>query len=162
MTKHLAPRNWLYASILISIVMLASAHAFENFGKMFPCDLCLKQREPYWAVIAIALSVLVLSKAKPTWPLAKSGAIAIGLAFLYGAGYAIFHSGVEMGIFHTGCTSSGFDPSQPLGLEEAMVVGKCDEPPLVIFGITMANVNAVISLVLAGLSFASALGKPQN
>jgi len=160
--KLFTSRIWPYAAILVSIFMLASAHAFENFGKMFPCELCLKQREPYWAAIFLAISGLVLFRAKPNWPILKGTNLLLGLVFLYGTGYALYHSGVEWGLFEAGCQSVDLDPTQSLSLDAPIVVGKCDEPPLVIFGITMANMNAFAAMLLAMASFMSAFRKNQN
>ncbi|ACT57999.1 disulfide bond formation protein B [Hirschia baltica] len=162
MNSILSQRTWIYVSLLASIFMLASAHVFETFGKMYPCDLCLKQREPYWVAIFIALSGIILSRAKPSWPMFKTTCILLGFTFLYGTGYALYHSGVEWGIFHAGCQSVDFDPSQSLALDSPMVVGKCDEPPLVIMGVTMANMNAIGSMLLMLTSFVCAFRKQKN
>ena len=47
--------QWPVTAILVSALMLAAAHGFEIFAKLYPCPLCLRQREVYWALIAIAL-----------------------------------------------------------------------------------------------------------
>ena len=41
--------------MLASAAMLATAHAFQTFGHLAPCTLCLKQREVYWVVLTICL-----------------------------------------------------------------------------------------------------------
>ncbi|MFC7292015.1 disulfide bond formation protein B [Hirschia litorea] len=155
-SKLLSHRTWPFVAILVSIFMLASAHAFEIFGKMYPCDLCLKQREPYWAAIAISIAGLILARNKPHWPVLKIVSAILGVVFLYGAGYGLYHSAVEMGLISTGCSSAGFDPTHFQSLDQPMVVGKCDEPPLVIFGVTMANMNAFASLCFMVCSFITA------
>ena len=37
--------------------MLATAHAFERFAYLAPCQLCLRQREVYWAAVAMAATL---------------------------------------------------------------------------------------------------------
>eukprot|EP01035_Chromulina_nebulosa_P002989 gene2989-4080_t len=48
-------RNWPLVAALSSALMLAIAHAFETFGGLAPCTLCLKAREVYWVALAIGL-----------------------------------------------------------------------------------------------------------
>ena len=162
MSNLFAPRIWPYAAILISVIMLSSAHAFENFGKMYPCELCLKQRDPYWVAIFISIAGILAARVKQDFPILKITCFLLGLVFLYGTGYAIYHSGVEWGIFKAGCQSVDLDLSQSLSLEAPIVVGKCDEPPLVLFGLTMANMNAIASFLFALASLLSAFRKEQN
>ena len=38
-------RQWPAAAFLASAAMLAIAHAFETFGGLAPCTLCLQQRD---------------------------------------------------------------------------------------------------------------------
>lgn len=101
-------------------------------------------------------------RARSEWPLPRIMCILMGLAFLYGAGYAAYHSGVEWGIFQSGCQSVDLDPTQPLSLEGPIVVGKCDEPPLVVMGVTMANMNAIAVMLLSIASFVSAFRNAKN
>ena len=49
-------RWWTVFALAASLSLLAAAHAFERFGGLAPCNLCLKQREVYWVAVAIALT----------------------------------------------------------------------------------------------------------
>jgi len=51
-------RWWTVFAFVISAAMLAAAHAFERFGGLDPCNLCLKQREVYWAALAVSGQLL--------------------------------------------------------------------------------------------------------
>ena len=46
--------RWRFFALLASATMLAAAHAFQTFGGLAPCELCLKQRAVYWVAGAIA------------------------------------------------------------------------------------------------------------
>ena len=46
--------HWLWMALLASAFLLAIAHAFETFGGLAPCLLCLQQRTVYWVAIAVA------------------------------------------------------------------------------------------------------------
>ena len=54
MPRWLNP-TWPLIAALASLAMLAAAHAFETFGHLAPCDLCLKQRTVYWVAAALGL-----------------------------------------------------------------------------------------------------------
>src|SRR5690606_7362374 len=52
---RLLTRWWTAFALAASLALLGAAHAFERFGGLAPCNLCLKQREVYWGAVAIAL-----------------------------------------------------------------------------------------------------------
>jgi len=52
-------RWWTAFALVAAIAMLGAAHAFEHFGGLAPCPLCLKQRDAYWMSIAISLPATV-------------------------------------------------------------------------------------------------------
>src|SRR4051812_46870062 len=87
--------RWRLAAALIAAAMLAIAHAFETFGGLAPCILCLKQREAYWWILGIAIGFMVLVRLPggPRWREATCWVLAIG--FLVGAGIAAYHAGAE-------------------------------------------------------------------
>src|SRR5436305_15047939 len=85
--------NWLVVALASSAAMLAVAHAFETFGHMAPCSLCLKQREVYWAAMALAAVGLALSLARSR--LTAVFCAVLALLFAYGAGLAVYHAGAE-------------------------------------------------------------------
>ena len=47
-------RWWVVFGLLAALAMLATAHVWQYYGYA-PCHLCLKQRELYWAAVAVAL-----------------------------------------------------------------------------------------------------------
>ena len=157
----LTPTRWPLLAVLISAAMLAAAHGFEYFGDMHPCALCLRQRDIYWAAIAIGLvgSVLVFFGQK-SGPL--RGIIALlGLSFLTGALVAGYHAGVEWHFWPgpASCTGdlSGIGALSPDELSAALSAPTkapaCDQIPWSLLGISMAGWNALISLALAMASF---------
>ena len=136
--------------------MLATAHAFETFGRLSPCELCLKEREVYWVAAAVAAGGAALSLATPRRQAWVRGLLA--LIFLGGAGLAAYHAGVEWKFWPgpASCSGGHVDVTTadltrllrggPIG------VPACDKPAWVFFGLSMAGWNALISLALAGLS----------
>ncbi len=150
--------RWPLAALIVSGLMLAIAHAFETFGGLAPCTLCLRQREVYWAIMAVAAAVLVLGRFSEARSLKPWGDGLIGLMFLFGAGLAFFHAGVEWKWWPgpTVCSGGGATASAAdllAALNGAKVrPPACDEAAWVFAGLSMAGWNALISLSLAAVS----------
>src|SRR5438094_6753873 len=87
--------RWRLCALLASAAMLAIAHAFETFGRLAPCTLCLRQREIYWTAGAVALAGMVIVRLPggPRWRQASCWLLA--LIFLVGAGVAVYQAGAE-------------------------------------------------------------------
>jgi disulfide bond formation protein DsbB len=159
LTSLLKDWKWPVTAIVVSALMLATAHAFETFGKLYPCPLCLRQRDVYWALIAMTLTGLALWKIRPTRRFMIALNVLVGLVFGVGAVVAFYHSGVEWKIFPppTGCEGGGDIDLMNMGsLDRPMTVPSCTDAPFYILGLSMAGWNGVISVILAGLSFVAA------
>src|SRR5471030_2665348 len=88
-------RRWPLFALAISAAMLAIAHAFQTFGHLAPCHLCLKEREVYWAAMAIS-AVAIVAGLTPLKGLGtRTGCAVLVLAFGYSAYLAGFHAGAE-------------------------------------------------------------------
>lgn len=132
-----------------SAAVLAGAFAFQYIGGMAPCALCLWQRWPHAAAVALmAVALLVPNR----W-LMVLGA----LAALTTAGIGGFHVGVEQGWWEglsscTGGSISGISVDDLLNPDAAVAAPvRCDEVPWSLFGISIAGWNVITSLGLAGL-----------
>ena len=151
----LTPLRIALAIIVLATATIAGAWIFQSLGYI-PCELCYKERIPYYVGIALAALTLVLPRRGGKNLTAAIFAL-ISLIFSAGAAFGVYHSGVE---FHfwpgpTDCTG-------PLGhagsvgdflkqLQTVKVV-RCDEVSLRVFGVSLAVWNAAISIVLAALS----------
>ena len=159
LVKPLTGWRWPALAVVISAAILAAAHGFERFGQLFPCALWLRQREVYWALIAMVGVGLLLWRLRPAPRFIEGLNILVGLVFVTGAGVAAYHMGVEMGVFPSGCSAGS--PAEaarraledPLaGLDEPQATGSCSEAAKV-FGVSMATWNAGMSLGFAAISF---------
>ncbi len=163
----LVTRHWPLLAFLSSALMLAIAHAFQSFGGLAPCHLCLKQREIYWAAGTIGLIAFILQRT-PLWPRLRTPAnLLLGALFLYGAGLATYHAGAEWKWWPgpASCSGVGFAGAADL---EAMLKGTakikapaCDKAAWVFLGLSMAGWNVLISLKLAVWSVLAALRKSE-
>ncbi|MEM9838602.1 MAG: disulfide bond formation protein B [Pseudomonadota bacterium] len=140
--------------------LIAGAHLFERVGNLPPCLLCLDQREVHWAAIITGLVALGAGLAIKRQ--ARLFAAVLGgmtLIYLFSAGLAGYHAGVESGFWPgpAGCAVSG-DMSLAAGtdilnsLSEPTPGPSCTEALWRLFGISMAGYNVLISLAMAGLA----------
>ena len=149
--------RWPLLAFIASAAMLAIAHGFETFGHLAPCTLCLKQREVYWAVLAVSAAVFVLGRFSEAKSIKPWGDGLLGAMFLFGAGLAFFHAGVEWKWWPGPTTCSGGGGANAADLLAALNGAKvrppaCDQAAWVFAGLSMAGWNGVISLCLAATS----------
>jgi disulfide bond formation protein DsbB len=155
-------KHWAFVALGSSVFMLAAAHAFERFGNLPPCALCLKQREAYWIAVVLALLALGAQKWRPDPMTVRAFSALLGFAFLGGAMIAGFHVGVEYRWWPglPECTGVGHvDMSGDIlgALGTAMDVPACDKVAWSFLGLSMAMWNMLVSLKLAIYSGLAAL-----
>ncbi|MGB7260478.1 MAG: disulfide bond formation protein B [Albidovulum sp.] len=134
-----------------SALLLLGAFIFQYFGYA-PCKLCLWQRWPHGAAIAIGGVALLVGG---RW-LAVAGAAAATVTGALG----VYHTGVERGWWPgpDTCTSGGaLDGSAEDLLNQILAAPliRCDEVAWSLMGLSMASWNAVFSFVLAAIWIAA-------
>lgn len=152
-------RLWPFAALIASAAMLGIAHAFETFGHLDPCTLCLRQREVYWVALSVAAAASILSLTPLRGRLFSVLCVILGVIFLYGAGLAVYHAGAEWK-FWPGPTTCAVGGALNVSVEDMtrlMKAGRleaphCDEAAWIFLGLSMAGWNALISLGLAVFS----------
>ena len=159
--------HWPLLAFVACAFMLGAAHAFESFGKLAPCLLCLKQREVYWATGTVALVAVVLTRTAWADRVRKPLVLLIGLGFLYGAGLAAYHAGAEWKWWPgpAACAAGGAASADDLValLKGAKIAApSCDKAVWIFLGLSMAGWNAVISLGLAIASVFAGLRAPAS
>lgn len=148
---------------LAAAATLAGAWAYQLAGYL-PCDLCYEQRYAYYAGVPLALLIALAARANAPKALLTVGFALFAAMFVYNAGLAIYHSGVEAHLWQgpTACTGGAAGPAGAddlLKQLQSVKVVRCDDVGLRVFGLTLANYNIAISAALAALAAASALRK---
>lgn len=154
------PRKWLAdAKIHLALLWLGIAGVIvlallmQYVGGYQPCEMCLKQRLPYYAGL-ISVPVLGLAILQNREAVYRCGLIGISLLFAAGSAYAAYHAGVEWkwwpGPDTCGATGTGPQTIEQLmsSLQNDRLVA-CDEAAWRLFGISMAGYNALVSFGLA-------------
>jgi disulfide bond formation protein DsbB len=141
-----------------SSVVLGTALLSQYWGGLAPCELCILQRWP-WAVAIVISLVAVLVGDRPAL---SPVTFILGVVFAVGVAFAFYHVGVEQHWFAgpTACTARS---GGAISLEEMkrQILGTapvmCDRPAWTLFGVSMAGLNLLASLIMAAICFAGFL-----
>jgi disulfide bond formation protein DsbB len=144
--------------LAVSSVVLGTALLSQYWGGLAPCELCILQRWP-WAVATVISLVAVLVGDRPAL---RPVAFILGVVFAVGVAFAFYHVGVEQHWFAgpTACTARS---GGAMSLEEMkrQILGTapvmCDRPAWTLFGVSMAGLNLLASLIMAVMCFAGFL-----
>lgn len=163
--------RWPLVALLASAATLGVAYFFEYVLNQAPCQMCWWQRYVYFAAGPVALVAIALKWRGAGPRLMTALSILLALVFLTGFGIAAWHALFEWDLAPgpTGCVAigSGALPEDvPLSemLSRPLAIPSCkdalwrvpDQP----WGLSMAGLNALWSMVLAGLSLYSASQPP--
>lgn len=146
-----------------AVATLAGAWTFQSLG-FEPCELCLKQRLPYYAALPLAAAALFLARNGGT-AAARALLALLAAIFFAGALLAIYHAGVEWKFWAgpTGCTGDFVKPASMEAFRQqlsAVRVVRCDEVSFRLLGLSLAGWNFLVSTVLALLAGFAAARKP--
>lgn len=142
-----------WVALAISGGLLVGAWIFQYGFNYLPCQMCYWQRHAHKGVLGIA--VLWLGLRAFGVEAAEVLRWAVMLALLVSFGLAIWHVGVEYGIFDAPPTCSAgstfipeVDPDDPLGFLNVTVrPPACSEAVWHFLGLSMAGWNALVSLI---------------
>jgi disulfide bond formation protein DsbB len=122
-----------------------------------PCELCLKQRYAYYAIVPLGLLVAFAASRGAPRPVLLVGLALIALAALGNAGLGVYHSGVEWGFWQgpTECTGPVGNLGSAGNLLErldSVKVVRCDEVQFRFLGLSLAGYSVLISLAMAAIA----------
>lgn len=152
-SRHPAYRAGGFA-MLVALVSILAALAFEHIGGYKPCPLCLMQRWAYYAGLPLLFVALVLH-ASGHKVLAGLVFFAVALGFLANAGLGIYHAGAEWKFWPGPDTCAQPGGLAPLGTTAGDLAGslgsvkviRCDEAPWRMLGLSFAGWNVVTSFL---------------
>lgn len=145
---------WLLWAAGAAALMLLVAHGFETFGHLPPCELCLHQREGYWAALTEGLAGYGLARWRPA-RLGRPMLVLLALLFAGETALAAYHAGVEWKWWPGPAVCTGVHHAAVSAADmTALVSGahinlvQCDVAAWRVLGLSMAGWNAVAALAL--------------
>ena len=134
--------------LTFSVFALGAAYFIQHILGHKPCNLCLIERLPYiFAIIIISLG-LILKKFE------KAIIIFLILIFLAATIISFYHFGIEQGFFKESLVCNLDGSITNLSKEDLIkelqqqTVG-CKDVSFRIFGLSLATINTIISLILS-------------
>jgi disulfide bond formation protein DsbB len=158
-TSHSAYKAGALALVL-ALAAIFGALGFEYLGGLAPCPLCLEQRYAYYAGAPVLFVALVALSADHRH-IAALLFFLVALAFLANSALGIYHAGAEWHFWPgpQSCTGAQDLATSAGGMLDALQktnVVRCDEAAWRFAGISLAGWNAIVSLLVAGLSVRAA------
>ena len=141
-------KYWFYLVTLFSVVALASALIAEYYFDLQPCAMCLKQREPYYIIIAGFILVMILKVQDKIWFY-----VGVQIVSIYGLFYSLWHVGIENKILAgpSSC-SGGLNISTNTSSLKEQIISKavinCEEVAWSIFGLSAATMNSLLLFLI--------------
>lgn len=134
--------------IVFSIIVLFAAYFIEYVLEHKPCNLCLIERIPYFLSIILSFFVIFLKKFE------RSIYLILSLLFLFGTIVSFYHFGIEEGYFRESLVCSLSSDSLSLTKESLLKqmnaeIISCKDVTIRIFGLSLATINAFLSLVIS-------------
>lgn len=141
--------------LVVAFSTIVGAWIYESLGNA-PCELCLKQRIPYYVGVPLA-ALAAIAAHRGRRGLARAALIALALLFAAGAALALYHSGVELKLFAgpsdcTGALNRAGSVDDFLKQLQTTKVVRCDQPALWVLGLTLSNWNVLVSAALVALA----------
>jgi disulfide bond formation protein DsbB len=154
------PRAIAALIFLICAATIAGAWIYESLGYL-PCELCHKERVPYYAAFVLAPLAGVAAQSGRA-ALARAAFLALAALFISDVGLSIYHSLVEWKLVAgpsdcSGALSTAGSMDDFMKQLQSVKVVRCDEPTLWVLGLTLANWNVVITAALAWLAGVGAM-----
>ena len=135
--------------LLFSIFALSAAYFVQHILDHKPCNLCLIERLPYIFAIIIIISLgLILKKFE------KTIIILLILIFITATIISFYHFGIEQGFFKESLVCNLDSSIANLSKEDLIKelqqqTVSCKDVSFRIFGLSLATINTIISLILS-------------
>ena len=137
--------------LIFSILTLIIAYFIQYILKHEPCNLCLIERYPYIGAIILISFLLMTNKFERTL------IYLILSLFVFGAVVSAYHVGIEQEIFNESFVCDLDNNEGSLSKEELLqqlekkTPISCKIVTFRVFGLSLATINAIISLILSGI-----------
>ena len=141
-------KYWFYLVTLFSIVALTSAFIAEFYFNLAPCEMCLKQREPYYVIVLGFILITILRWQERIWFY-----LGVQLISIYGLFYSVWHVGIENNLLTgpAGC-ASGLNSTNNISSLKEQILSKpvinCEDVAWSIFSLSAATINSILLFLI--------------
>ena len=148
--------------LLFSIFALSAAYFVQHILDHKPCNLCLIERLPYiFAIIIIVSLGLILKKFE------KTIIILLILIFITATIISFYHFGIEQGFFKESLVCNLDNSITNLSKENLIKelqqqTVSCKDVSFRIFGLSLATINTIISLIISVITIKLFLNYGKN
>ena len=138
--------------LIFSVFSILFAFYVEYILGHKPCNLCLFQRLPYILIIFLIVLLFIFRNFE------RLIFLFFSIIFLSGALLALYHFGIEQGVFSESFVCKGDDNGSILNKEEILKQLKirqisCKDVTFTILGVSLATINTFVSMILAIITF---------
>ena len=156
--KH---KTLLNLILLLSIFALIAAYFIQYVLDHKPCNLCLIERIPYISVVIIISLCLFFKKFE------KLLLISLGLIFFSATLLSFYHFGIEQGFIKESFVCDLDVKNNALTTEALLNQLKekaisCKDVTFKIFGLSLATINIIVSLILCIITIKLFLNYEKN
>ena len=137
--------------LIFSILTLIIAYFIQYILKHEPCNLCLIERYPYIGAIILISFLLMTNEFERTL------IYLILSLFIFGAVVSAYHVGIEQEIFNESFVCDLDNNEGSLSKEELLqqlekkTPISCKIVTFRVFGLSLATINTIISLIISGI-----------
>ena len=144
--------NSININLSISLIVLIIVFILEYIFKLIPCDMCLVERYPYYALILLSIIAMYLVRIEKAKLRKIIDYVSIS-TILFGLIYTLRHVGVERGIIKlsTECSGALINTSDKTALLEELnqaALVRCDEATYLFNFISIAESNLILMTFL--------------
>ena len=146
--SRIKSKTTLNLILLFSIFALGTAYFVQHILNHKPCNLCLIERIPYIFTIIIISLGTILKKFN------KAIIILLILIFIIASIISFYHFGIEQGFFKESLVCNLDSSITNLSKEDLIKelqrqTVSCKDVSFRIFGLSLATINTIISLILS-------------
>ena len=136
--------------LAFSILSLSIAYFIQYILEHKPCNLCIVERIPYLSAIVLISLIFIVRRFEIIF------STIVLLFFVLGVLISFYHVGIEQGFFEESfvCNleNSGANLSKEQILKQLEKTPiSCKEVTFRFFGLSLATINTIISIILSGI-----------
>ena len=141
-------KKFIFSLLVFSSLVLVSAFIIEHRLGHEPCKLCLYERIPYFLSILLIIKMLFIKK------YVRVTLLILFLVFAISSALAFYHFGIEQGFFKESLACTAGNLSESITKKELLEqlsqnIISCKDVSFRIFGLSLAAINVILSLILS-------------